>query len=331
VCKKYSTFYPEDQDIYYKRFIEEIKILYKLNHKNIVRVFNYYLYPEKVTGYIIMEYIEGSNIEEFIEANPTNISDIFTQVIEAFKHLEKNGILHRDIRPQNILVSVNGEVKIIDFGFGKKTHLEDENEKSVTLNWYFDTPLEFSDNIYDFKSEVYFIGKLFEQLTKQHNITSFDYESLIDMMVEKDPTNRISSFFQVYRETISEEKAGVNFSWDEKMKYRSFASSLEKVISAIEKDTSYKEGTEQIIEELEELVKNSILELRIQNTRLLARPFLNGAFKYKGKADIPVDTIKDFLKVFKKMPMNKREIVLNHIWNRLDKIDIYDSFSDLPF
>ena len=68
VCKKYSTFYPEQQALYYNNFVDEIKILYKVNHPNIVRVFNYYLYPEKLTGYIIMEYIDGVDIENYISS-----------------------------------------------------------------------------------------------------------------------------------------------------------------------------------------------------------------------------------------------------------------------
>jgi serine/threonine protein kinase len=50
VCKKYSPFYPEDKETYFGYFIDEIKLLHKVYHKNIVRVFNYYLYPEQVTG-----------------------------------------------------------------------------------------------------------------------------------------------------------------------------------------------------------------------------------------------------------------------------------------
>ena len=66
VCKKYSTYYPEHQSLYYENFVNEIKILYKINHPNIVRVFSYYLYPEQSTGYILMEYIDGVDIEQYL-------------------------------------------------------------------------------------------------------------------------------------------------------------------------------------------------------------------------------------------------------------------------
>src|SRR5690606_15658456 len=116
---KYSPFYPEHKDLYFNYFLDEIKLLHKIYHKNIVRVFNYYLYPEQMTGYILMEFVKGQNIDEYISENPDRLSDLFVQIINGFTYLEENKILHRDIRPDNILVTVDGVTKIIDFGFGK--------------------------------------------------------------------------------------------------------------------------------------------------------------------------------------------------------------------
>jgi len=70
VCKKYSPVYEDAIVQYFPYFLEEIKILHKLYHPNIVRIFNYYLYPEATTGYILMEYIQGSYTDEFLEVNP---------------------------------------------------------------------------------------------------------------------------------------------------------------------------------------------------------------------------------------------------------------------
>lgn len=65
VVKKYDPddiLDENDKKRFYKNFLDEIKILYKLNHKNIVRIFNYYPYENIYTAYIIMEYIQGKNI-----------------------------------------------------------------------------------------------------------------------------------------------------------------------------------------------------------------------------------------------------------------------------
>jgi eukaryotic-like serine/threonine-protein kinase len=134
VCKKYSPYYEEDSDKYYSNFLSEIKILHTLFHNNIVRVFNYYLYPDKKTGYILMDYIKGDTISNFIVANPDRINDIFSQIMSGFLYLEENEILHRDIRPENILVTESGIVKIIDFGFGKQIVFKEDYDKSISLS-----------------------------------------------------------------------------------------------------------------------------------------------------------------------------------------------------
>ena len=111
VCKKYSPYYAEDKEAYFKNFVQEIKLLHVLYHKNIVRVFNYYLYPEKHTGYILMEYVDGTDIQEYLKVNPDKINDVFIQTIQGFRHLEEFKILHRDIRPQNIMVNEGEPLK----------------------------------------------------------------------------------------------------------------------------------------------------------------------------------------------------------------------------
>ena len=65
VCKKYSPYYEGHKELFFKNFVDEIKILHKIYHKNIYKIFNYYLYPEQKTGYILMEYVDGENIKTF--------------------------------------------------------------------------------------------------------------------------------------------------------------------------------------------------------------------------------------------------------------------------
>ena len=94
VSKKYS---PQDlltenqKNQFYKNFLDEIKILYKLNHRNIVRIYNYYAYEEFKTGYILMEYIEGESIENFIRYytpfSTATLDDIFIQLIDGFSYI----------------------------------------------------------------------------------------------------------------------------------------------------------------------------------------------------------------------------------------------------
>ncbi len=120
VCKKYSPFSEIHREELFSGFLREIKLLHEIHHPNIVRVFNYFLYTETLSGYILMEHVDGPDIEDFITSHPDTISDIFRQTINGFAYLESINILHRDIRPQNILITTDGRVKIIDLGFGKR-------------------------------------------------------------------------------------------------------------------------------------------------------------------------------------------------------------------
>lgn len=145
VCKKYAPIHEPLKRELFDNFVREIKLLHVLNHPNVVRVFNYYLYPDKLAGYILMELVRGTDIEEYLNTNPEQANQVFLQTVDGFNHLEKHGILHRDIRPQNILVSDDGLIKIIDFGFGKRIVTKHDFGKSITLNWWCEPPLEFGN------------------------------------------------------------------------------------------------------------------------------------------------------------------------------------------
>ena len=200
VCKKYSPAFDEDKEILFRNFVEEIKLLHVVYHLNVVRVFSYFIYPAQHAGYILMEFVEGHDIEEYLKEHPENINDVFLQTIEGFKHLETNNILHRDIRPLNLLVRDDGTVKIIDFGFGKKIVYESDFDKSISLNWWCTPPDEFNDQIYDFKTEIYFVGKLFEKIITEYGIEHFKHSDTLNQMCQRNPNNRIKSFFDVNKE-----------------------------------------------------------------------------------------------------------------------------------
>lgn len=144
-CKKYAPANPAHASRFFDSFVREIKLLHLINHPNVVRVFNYYLFPEQSTGYILMEYVDGQSIDFFLLINPETISDIFAQTINGFGYLEENGILHRDIRDSNILITGKNTVKIIDFGFGKQATKPENYDKSISLNWWCDLPNEFKE------------------------------------------------------------------------------------------------------------------------------------------------------------------------------------------
>lgn len=335
VCKKYAPIYEELTDELYGNFVEEIKLLHLLNHPNIVRVFNYYLYPEEKTGYILMEYILGDDIEDYLKSHPENINNIFTQAIEAFFHLEASDILHRDIRPMNILVSSEGKVKIIDFGFGKKITESKNFDKSISLNWWCEPPNEFKENIYNHTTEVYFVGKLFENIIIDNQIEQFSYKNLVSRMVARDPEKRISLFSDVRNEILSGAFADIGFDPFELDAYRNFADQLTMVISRLERSSKYIESPSDILRKLEESYKSIMLEEYVPTNSVVLRAFLSGAYYCSNIRHFEVATVRKFLELLRNASSAKRNIIVANLRTRMDALERYEESinydDDVPF
>lgn len=336
VCKKYQPQLGIDKEKYYKNFLNEIKLLHKLNHNNIVRVFNYYMYENTYTGYVLMEYINGTNIDKFIKDNPEMIDDIFEQTINGFAYLEEQKILHRDIRPTNILIDNCGFVKIIDFGFGKQALNSNDFDRSFSsLNWWCALPKDFNVKTYDFKTELYFVGKLFEMLIADNDITSFSYNSILSKMCEIDPKLRIKSFSNIKRELSGNEIFEELFNNEEIEIYQEFASELDALISNLDKDTKYFYDIDIILKKLSDLYKNVMLEKYIPENTKLIRCFINGMYRYWNNRQFKVSCLKEFLKFLKSCTNEKKNIVLNNLHSRFDSIKRVDndmiSDDEIPF
>lgn len=337
VCKKYSPIYPVHQKQFYENFKDEIKLLFLLNHGNIVRIFNYYLYPEKYTGYILMEFVSGKNVVDYLVKNPERINDIFTQTITGFVHLEALGILHRDIRPDNILVSDVGIVKIIDFGFGKKIDFDSDFEKSISLNWRYSPPGEFMQKRYDFGTELYFIGRLFEEIIIDNNIQGFKFRDQLRKMIEVDPVNRFSSFNDLNRGLISlmGVSGEISFSENEKGVYKLFADGLVEIVYSINSNAEYVSDLPGVIRGLSDICNNSILEEYVQNLATVGKCFIKGEFKFRTEVALGVEVVSKFYNFLRASSIDRQRLILNNLWQRLDAIprsfpEIEDD-DELPF
>jgi len=330
VCKKYSPYYEEHKQDFFDNFLREIKLLHDVYHQNIVRVFNYHLYPEKLTGYIIMEYVDGCDIDEYVRNNPISLANIFNQTIKGFCHLESRNILHRDIRPMNLMVTNDGTVKIIDLGFGKMVEVADDFDKSISLNWWCEPPKEFSESNYNFATEVYFVGKLFEKVAQNLEIEDFQYRSILQKMCQVDPESRFTSFIDVERELLSNMLFDIPFFGQELNKYRAFANAVTKHVVKVENGTKYADDPEKLIGRLESAYRSFMLEDEAPDCAPVLRCFLNGGFKYH-KNGFKVVCVKDFISLMKSSSDEKRRIILANIQSRLDAIERYEppKFSDM--
>lgn len=281
-----------------------------------------------------MEYILGDNIEIYIRENPHMLNDVFIQTINGFRHLEENRILHRDIRPDNILINAVGEVKIIDFGFGKNVRHNENVEKSITLNWRYSQPNDFKDKFYDFRTDVYFVGKLFEEIINDNKLDGFKYSRILSEMITVDYNSRIQSFLNIERKVISDESSRLDFSNEERDIYLSFADSLSNVFTGIASDVEYHSNIDTLIMSLEAVYRNSMLEEYIQNSNAIASCFLKGSYRYRTKPYFLVTTLIEFIDFFKSVSVGKKKIILNNLWQRIDRVERKDfvlETDDLPF
>ena len=319
----------------YERFVDEIKILFRISHPNIVRVYNYYLYPEYKMGYLQMEFVDGVPIDKYEPVLFEEWNDIFLQVINAFKYLEEKEILHRDIRPANILISKSGEVKIIDFGFGKILNVNTKNPNSVHLNWPVSKLPEevILKGEYSHCTEIYFIGKLFENLLKVKSAGTeyFNYSNIVSKMTEYRVEDRYASFNDVYGEISKGVFSVLDFSEDEKKIYRDFSDAIYYKISEFTSAYDPVGNVEKTIERLANILRKNSLELYIQNNAELINCFINNGYRYNNRKDIENVVVEKFYKWLICLSKDKQINVIENINTKFSDIKVKVEDDDLPF
>ncbi len=128
-----------------KRLIEEAKIVAKFQSPSIVRVDGYF--EENNTSYMVMEYLSLDTLEDFIikrkqVLTPTQAVKIGVNICDALSELHQAGVVHRDIAPDNVFVTEDGTVKIIDFGSARLSK-EDTNERLIVAKPGFTPPEQY--------------------------------------------------------------------------------------------------------------------------------------------------------------------------------------------
>lgn len=333
VCKKYSPVSESLRHVLFNNFLREIKLLHEVHHQNVVRVFNYYVYPDKQMGFILMEYVQGADIEEHLRANPEAVNDIFLQAIDGFAYLESSQILHRDIRPQNILVRDDGVLKIIDLGFGKRVVASADFDKSISLNWWCEPPADFAEGTYDHSTEVYFVGKLFQKLIADSGIEQFKHSALLERMCRRDSADRVPSFLDARNELSLRRSEDIEFEDHEREAYRHFADAVSRHITKIEQGAKYVTDLDRIRAQLEIVHRNCLLEDQLPDCAPLLRTLLSGEYFYK-KSGFQTWVLHNFVRFLRSAPLEKQRIALANLHTRLDAATRYAKTQfddDIPF
>ncbi len=159
-----------DED-FIRRFRREAQSAASLSHPNVVSIYD--VGKEDDIHFIVMEYIEGSNLNEIIkERAPIQVGEavhIASQICDALEHAHANQIIHRDIKPHNILIGKNGRVKVTDFGIARAAASSDITQTgSVIGSVHYFSPEHAKGVSQGEKSDIYSLGiVLYQMLTNR--------------------------------------------------------------------------------------------------------------------------------------------------------------------
>jgi serine/threonine-protein kinase len=180
----------EGRDEYRKRFILEAKAAGKLNHPNIITTFD--CGEHDGLAYLAMELLEGTDLRSRMlkeSLPPAEAVEIARQVAEGLAYAHERGVVHRDIKPGNIMLNKRGQVKIMDFGLARMRVADHKTSTGMVLGTpRYMSPEQISGQPVDQRSDIFSLGiVLYEMLTGTrlfsgedmaqvtHQITEFDH------------------------------------------------------------------------------------------------------------------------------------------------------------
>ncbi|MEX1269572.1 MAG: serine/threonine-protein kinase [Balneolaceae bacterium] len=188
------------------RFRREQQILAGLSHANIARLYDGGVSSDGLP-YLVMEYVDGKPITKYCDDNKLTVHErieLFKQVCRAVQYAHSNLVIHRDLKPDNIFVTGNGQVKVLDFGIAKLLDPEPDSsimqtqEGSRILTLHFAAPEQVTGDKLTTSVDIYALGNLFFQLIA--GIQPFDLrdkerkeiEDIITYTAAPNPARRFS-------------------------------------------------------------------------------------------------------------------------------------------
>jgi serine/threonine protein kinase len=184
-------------DMVVKRFQREAELLSRLNHPRIV---NLHAYGSSAKGqpYFVMDYLIGQNLTDLLarenHLEPERFQDIFVQVCAAIEHAHRQGAIHRDIKPGNIMLTRQGAttdyVKVVDFGIAK---MAEEAQRLTRMGEVWGSPIYMSPEQcmgapVDARSDIYSLGiVMYESLTGKVPFLGRNYADTMTKQISDDP------------------------------------------------------------------------------------------------------------------------------------------------
>ena len=173
------------------RFQNESKAISVLSHPNIVKVYDVSF--GDMIQYIVMEYIDGITLKEFIERNGSLLWEdavYYTiQILRGLQHAHDKGIVHRDVKPQNIMLLSDGTIKVTDFGIARFARSESQTmtDKAIGSVHYI-SPEQARGELTDEKADIYSVGViLYEMITGKLPFEADSAVSVAIMQLQNTP------------------------------------------------------------------------------------------------------------------------------------------------
>lgn len=160
--------YKEDE-VFVRRFEREAQAASRMSHPNIANLLDVGR-EEDGMHYLVIEYVQGKTLKQYIQENgairPEMAAQVIIRVLAALSHAHQNGVIHRDIKPQNILIDKEGAVKVSDFGIARVANTQTMSQDSdiVMGSVYYFSPEQAKGAEVDEKSDIYSVGVMFYEM-----------------------------------------------------------------------------------------------------------------------------------------------------------------------
>ncbi|MDL2253205.1 Stk1 family PASTA domain-containing Ser/Thr kinase [Ruminococcaceae bacterium OttesenSCG-928-I18] len=175
-----------------RRFKNESRAISVLNQENIVKVYDVNV-TEKMQ-YIVMEYIEGITLKEYIEqrGEPLTYKETIhfvMQILQALQHAHDKGVVHRDVKPQNIMLMESGTLKVMDFGIARLARSESHTVTDQAIgSVHYISPEQAKGDTTDPRSDIYSVGiMMYEMLSGKLPFESDNAMSVAIAQISDDP------------------------------------------------------------------------------------------------------------------------------------------------
>ena len=206
----------------FDRFLQEYETIADMDHPNIVRIYDLGVSDDH--AHIAMEYLGGGDLRQRIERGIPERQAVqyLRQIASALSAVHRKGVLHRDLKPGNIMLRKDGSIALIDFGLAKKAKLDAEitDKGEIFGTPYYMSPEQGHGNQVDERSDIYSLGVIFFEILTGRKPYRADtamgiiylhanaqipllptrfarYQAMLNMMLAKSPADRIQSAAEI--------------------------------------------------------------------------------------------------------------------------------------